>query len=99
MTPETIDEAAIKEKWNEQKKLFFESWTTTLNELPNWSHTDIEQSFNDHIQKYALKKGDVMLPFRIMLVGAKHGPAVFMIAEVIGKGETIKRINKVLAVL
>jgi glutamyl-tRNA synthetase len=98
-TPETIDIDAIKEKWNDQKKSFFVSWATVLNELPEWDHTTIEQSFNDHIQEHSLKKGDAMLPFRIMLVGAKHGPAVFLIAETIGKEETISRINKVLGML
>jgi len=32
--------------------------------------------------------------FRIMLVGSKMGPAVFIIAETIGKDETINRIKK-----
>ncbi len=41
----------------------------------------------------SIKKGEVMLPFRIMLVGGKYGPGVFAIAEVIGKEETINRMN------
>lgn len=98
-TPETIDIAAIKEKWNEQKSAFFTSWAAVLSGLPSWEHTAIEQSFNDHIQQHSLKKGDAMLPFRIMLVGAKHGPAVFLIAETIGKEETLKRIHTVLEML
>jgi glutamyl-tRNA synthetase len=39
-----------------------------------------------------------MLPFRIMLVGGKFGPHVFDIAELLGKEETIKRIEKALEV-
>ena len=38
-----------------------------------------------------------MLPFRIMLVGGKYGPGVFHIAELLGKEETIKRIEKALS--
>ena len=34
-----------------------------------------------------------MLPFRIMLVGGKFGPGVFDIAAVIGKDETVTRID------
>jgi hypothetical protein len=37
-----------------------------------------------------------MLPFRIMLVGGKFGPGVFDIAALIGKEETIKRIQHTL---
>jgi glutamyl-tRNA synthetase len=37
-----------------------------------------------------------MLPFRIMLVGGKFGPHVFDIAAMLGKQETIARIEKAL---
>jgi glutamyl-tRNA synthetase len=40
-----------------------------------------------------LKPGELMLPLRIMLVGGKHGPGVFDIASILGKEETIKRIE------
>lgn len=35
-----------------------------------------------------------MLPFRIMLVGGKFGPAAFDIAALLGKEETSRRITK-----
>jgi glutamyl-tRNA synthetase len=34
-----------------------------------------------------------------MLVGGKFGPGVFDIAEIIGKQETVNRIQKVLSIL
>ena len=43
-----------------------------------------------------LKPGELMLPFRIMLVGGKFGPGVFDIADVLRKEETISRIKKAL---
>lgn len=92
--PAKIDEAAIKEKWTEQKNIFFERFCETLDGLTSWVHTDIEQCFNDLVLESGLKKGDVMLPFRIMLVGGKYGPGVFTIAELIGKKATIERIKR-----
>jgi len=41
-----------------------------------------------------IKVGELQLPFRIMLCGGKFGPAVFNIAETLGKHETIERIVK-----
>jgi glutamyl-tRNA synthetase len=38
--------------------------------------------------------GKVMQPFRLSLVGALKGPHLFDIAEMIGKQETIKRLEK-----
>jgi glutamyl-tRNA synthetase len=93
-TPKIVDTTAIKEKWNDQKQHFFESWSNTLAGLIEWNHEQIEASFNEVIPQHGLKKGDVMLPFRIMLVGG-NGPGVFVIAEVIGREETIQRIKNV----
>ncbi len=95
VTPENIDVAAIKDKWNEQKQQFFNGWADVLAALPDWNEQAIEASCNEHAQQAGLKKGDVMLPLRIMLVGGKYGPGVFIIADMIGKDETIKRIKAV----
>jgi glutamyl-tRNA synthetase len=43
-----------------------------------------------------IKAGELQLPFRVMLVGGKFGPPVFDIAAVLGKQETIQRIQKAL---
>lgn len=93
--PKEIDNPAIKDKWNEQKKAFFDGWAAALENLPEWTHDSIEASFNEQVAQQGLKKGDVMLPFRIMLVGGKYGPGVFLIAELIGKQETVERIRQV----
>jgi len=91
-TPESIDSAAIKDKWNDTKKAFFEGWMNSFDSI-SWSHDALEASFNEQMQVHGLKKGDVLLPLRIMLVGGKFGPGVFDIAAMIGKEETKKRIN------
>ncbi len=92
-TPELKEKATITEKWNEQKQAFFSGWADALVTSTTWNQQDLEASFNEHMQQAGIKKGDVLLPFRIMLVGGKYGPGVFAIAEVIGREETIKRIK------
>ncbi len=46
-----------------------------------------------------LKPGEVMMPFRIMLVGGKFGPHVFDIAWLLGTEEVVNRVNQVLDLL
>ena len=43
--------------------------------------------------------GKVMMPLRLALVGSLKGPDVFDIMYMIGKTETVKRIEKVISVL
>jgi glutamyl-tRNA synthetase len=95
-TPELKEKGAILEKWNDQKQQFFTAWAAELANAATWNQADMEASFNEHATKHGLKKGELMLPFRIMLVGGKYGPGVFAIAELIGKEETLKRINQAL---
>jgi glutamyl-tRNA synthetase len=91
--PELLDTEAVKPKWNEQKKDFFEQFCVKLNQLEEWKVEVIEQTFKDLSASMNIKPGELQLPMRIMLVGGKFGPAVFEIAHLIGKKNTINRIQ------
>ncbi|HYC30294.1 MAG TPA: glutamate--tRNA ligase, partial [Chitinophagaceae bacterium] len=94
--PTEYDVNAVKPKWNEAKKDFFIALAEELNATPDWQSAFIEAAFKQVAAIKNIKPGELQLPFRIMLVGGKFGPPVFDIAEVIGKEETISRINKAL---
>jgi glutamyl-tRNA synthetase len=96
IAPSGFDVNAVKPKWNEAKKDFFIALTEELNATPDWQSAFIEAAFKQVAATRNIKSGELQLPFRIMLVGGKFGPPVFDIAEVIGKEETIARINAAL---
>jgi len=91
--PVALDTAAVKPKWDEKKAGFFQSFVNEMKSLSSWNIEAIEQCFKELAQAQGLKPGDVQLPFRVMLVGGKFGPAVLEIAATIGKKETLQRIN------
>jgi len=91
--PNVLDIASIKPKWNIEKTLFFESFSDKLLPLNNWSAIEIENIFKSLAAEKNIKPGELQLPMRIMLVGGKYGPAVFEIANLIGKEETINRMS------
>lgn len=91
--PEEIDVDAVKPKWNEQKRLFFEQYCNQMNQLDEWNVAAIENTFKNLAGEMTIKPGELQLPMRIMLVGGKFGPAVFDIAYLIGKENTINRIQ------
>lgn len=98
-TPETIDTETIKAKWNEQNAALFQSCLTEFASIDNWNVATIESCFTQIAETAGIKKGAVMLPLRIMLVGGKYGPGVFDIAEMIGKDATISRISHTLSLI
>ena len=97
--PVQWDLEAVRSKWNETKNLFFTELALNYETSPVWDAHTLENNFKEIAAANDLKPGELMLPFRIMLVGGKFGPGVFEIAELLGKEETLRRIHAVQAVL
>ena len=90
--------SAVKAKWTEGKKIFFGSFIEEMKATDLWESAFIEDGFKKVAMMQNIKPGELQLPFRIMLVGGKFGPPVFDIATMLGKEETIQRIQKALTV-
>lgn len=96
--PESFDTYAVKPKWNDEKHAFFEELMVKYNSLSHWQNTTLETTFKELSNEKGIKPGELQLPMRIMLVGGKFGPAVFDIASLIGKDETLQRIKHALSI-
>jgi glutamyl-tRNA synthetase len=96
--PEQHDVNAVRPKWSDEKKKFFFAFIGELNAIENWESAFVEDAFKKLAALQNIKLGELQLPFRIMLVGGKFGPPVFDIAAVLGKNETIDRIQKAIPV-
>jgi glutamyl-tRNA synthetase len=98
-TPASLDLDAVRPKWNGDKQAFFSEWALALQDISNWDMATLEENFKAAATAKNIKPGELQLPLRIMLVGGKFGPPVFVIAAMIGKEETIKRIGNALSQL
>ncbi len=99
VAPEKIDTDSILPKWNDSKNLFFIELIKTRKISNTWTATELEHTFKEIASMHRIKPGELMLPLRIMLVGGKYGPGVFEIASLLGKEETLKRIQHTLSLL
>ena len=95
-SPASYDEAAVKPKWSTEKASFFEGFAKNIR--PDLSAIEMEEQFKSLAEAKGFKPGELMLPFRIMLVGGRFGPGVFDIAVLLGASETQSRIKKAIAV-
>lgn len=93
INPGSIDKAAIAPKWNEAKHNFFSELADELSSIDAWESAFIEAAFKQLAEIKGIKPGELQLPLRVMLVGGKFGPPVFDIAGMIGKENTILRIQ------
>ena len=102
--PTDIDTASILTKWEEKKQAFFTALTEAYTEMINNGDThpiaaDLEIHFKALAATHEIKPGDLMLPFRIMLVGGKFGPGVFDIIQAIELKDAKERIEYSLKLL
>ncbi|MBS1629631.1 MAG: glutamate--tRNA ligase [Bacteroidetes bacterium] len=97
-TPESIDLDSLRAKWKPVYAAFFETLASAWDPAPAWENAaDIETAFTVLAQELGIKKGELMLPLRIMLVGGKFGPGVFDILHLIGASEAAKRVRNALS--
>lgn len=90
--PKHFDVDAVKPKWNAEKTKFFNDILVHFERI-DWQANSLEPFFKEQVQASGMKIGELMMPFRIMLVGGKFGPDVFVIAELLGKNEVINRVK------
>ncbi len=96
--PKQYDLDAVKPKWSAEKAGFYQALLEKFDAVPSWEAAVLEETFKAAAESAGIKVGELMLPFRVMLVGGKFGPAVFDIAAVLGKTETLNRITKACSV-
>ena len=60
----------------------------------NWTNDSLEDAIISWLKAQDLKIGDYLWPMRVALSAKKASPGPFEIAEVLGKEETLERINK-----
>jgi len=102
--PTEIDTASIAPKWEEKKQCFFDELGKLYSSkieagMITAPAAELEVEFKALASKHDLKPGELMLPFRIMLVGGKFGPGVFEIVEAIALKDAIARIEYSLQLL
>ncbi|MFT7498832.1 MAG: glutamyl-tRNA synthetase [Porticoccaceae bacterium] len=97
--PQEYDAKASKKQWKPETGLLMKKLCLVLHNVNDFSSSNIEAVVKKWLTENELGFGKVMPPFRLALVGAMSGPHLFDIAEVIGKEETINRIQTAIRVL
>lgn len=98
VAPTSYDEKASK-NWKEETPALMEQLITVINNIEDFSSINIETIVKDWMTQNEIGMGKVMQPFRLSLVGALKGPHLFDIVELIGKEETVKRLQKAIYTL
>ena len=92
--PTKYDAKMVKKRWKEDTPEHLKKLVCVLKEITPFSSENTENKVKEWLESAGLSMGQVMTAFRLAVVGAGKGPHMFDIIELIGKDETIKRIEK-----
>lgn len=92
--PETYNPKDVKKRWTEDTPRIMGELVEVLRGIDDFSSKAAEPVVLDWIASKGYHLGNVMNAFRLTVVGECKGPHMFDITELLGKDETINRINK-----
>jgi len=91
--PKTYDAKAAEKAFKAETPDLLEKVVSLLNTSEDFSAANLSEIIKGWITSENIGFGKVMMPLRLALVGEMKGPDVFDILSILGKGESISRIE------
>jgi len=98
-SPTNFDEKAVRKQWKEDTPQIMADLIGVLEIIEDFSSENVETLVKELINEKGLSFGKVMPPLRLVVVGAMKGPHLFDILGMIGKAESISRIQKAVSII
>jgi glutamyl/glutaminyl-tRNA synthetase len=99
--PTSYDEKAINKAWKPDTHEIITSWLDLVSGLDatKWNHDDLKLASSEFLESRGLGFGRLALPLRVAITGGSTGPDLFHTVALLGKDETVKRVQNALAKL
>ncbi|MDE5786586.1 MAG: glutamate--tRNA ligase [Duncaniella sp.] len=94
VAPTEYSEKDIKKRWKEDTPEIMRALIEQLKALPSFNGAEAEPVILAWVADKGYHLGNVMNAFRLTLVGECKGPHIFDITELLGRDETIARIER-----
>lgn len=94
VAPTEYDAKAVKKRWSAEMPEIMSQLIEVLKGIEDFTSVPSEQIVLKWIEEKGYHLGNVMNAFRLTVVGECKGPHMFDITELMGKDETISRINR-----
>jgi glutamyl-tRNA synthetase len=94
--PETYEEQNLRKRWKDDSAELLSKLKERFEKLINPSKEDYEKALDEIASQLSINKGMLVHPVRIAISGVGEGPGIYDIISVLGKEETISRINNAL---
>ena len=93
MAPQSYNEEVVKKRWNQDSPRQIVELRGVVADTNPFDTANLEQRVKEWIQANSYNTGSILNLFRLLLVGASRGPHLFDIAGIIGREETLRRLD------
>ena len=97
VAPTEYEEKQVRKYWKGQNPAILGELRTVLEGIDDFSLENTERIVHAWIEEKGYGMGQVMNTLRLALVGAGKGPGMYDVTAFIGKEETLRRIDNLLA--
>ncbi len=97
--PNSYEEEIVRKRWNPDSAELLKALSEIYSDLDNPTKEDYEHGLKSLTELKQIGIGKIIHPLRLAVSGMGNGPGVYDILHIIGKEETIKRINKAIETL
>ncbi|RFC55870.1 glutamate--tRNA ligase [Brumimicrobium aurantiacum] len=91
--PTEFDAKTVRKKWKDNAAELITAWREALSKIENFDAVTIEETFKAFLAEKELGIGKVLPLFRLVITGKGMGPSMFEITALLGKEESLQRID------
>ncbi len=91
--PTEFDETTMKKKWKEESPSIIADLREVIESIKDFTSDNIERNIKDHLEKHKISIGLAMPNLRLLTCGVGSGPSIFDVIALLGKEETLSRID------
>ncbi len=93
VAPTNYDEQTVNKKWKAETPAIIKELRSVLENIVDFNAANIEVAFKSFIEEKGLGFGAVLPNFRVLVTGMGMGPSMFEICALLGKEETLRRMD------
>jgi glutamyl-tRNA synthetase len=97
--PEHYEQQVVQKKWNDEVATFLHEYSESINSSDDWNSEIAHQLLSDQLDKAKWGFGKIMPGLRLAITGLGKGPDLMKIMEILGKEETVHRLNRAITSL
>jgi len=94
IAPENYNEKIVNKVWKEDTSALIREIRSLLESQEDFSAMVLESKIKDYSETKGIGLGKVLNPLRLLMVGTNAGPGMFDMISLLGREETLSRIDR-----